>query len=188
MKQTLSIKFDRYINYSQMHSNVFLRKPRLPGFSLVEVVVAVGIFALAIVGVIGLLGPTSKSITDVADNDSATRVISAIQSGLQKAGFTSVRNRLDGTIFYASKDGSKVAVGTDAVWTTDRSEKFFEFTLVRNETLSPSSPATADDSAGYLAFTIVLKWPAFAPSADGVGTAVLDTQKSVMVVPAAITR
>lgn len=165
-------------------------------FSLVEVVVAVGIFALAIVGVIGLLVPTGKSISDVADTDSASRVISAIQAGLQKAGFTTVQNALSGTQFYASKDGSKVGLGSDTtLWTSGQNqEKFFEFTLARNTALSPSGndPATGkpyDDAAGFLAFTIILKWPAYAPTSDGVtGTAVDPAQKSVMVVPAAITR
>ena len=157
------------------------------GFSLVEVVVAVGIFALAIVGVIGLLVPTSKNITDVADSDSASRVIGAIQSGLQKSGFTNIKNDL-GKVFYATKDGSKVgAIDRPGYWTSNQ-EKYFKFTLVRNETLSPSSPPTADDAAGFLAFTIVLRWPAFAPTADGLGTAVAENQQSVMIVPAAITR
>jgi uncharacterized protein (TIGR02598 family) len=167
--------------FSSKNSNSF--KAFRAAFSLVEVVVAVGIFALAIVGVIGLLAPTSKNIADVSDSDSASRVITAIQSQLQAAGFFNVRTALAGTTYYASKDGSKVdAAGS--LWTSNQ-EKFFEFTMVRNETLSPAS---ADDSAGFLAFTIVLKWPAFAPTSDGLGVAVIDSQKSVMVVPAAITR
>jgi type II secretory pathway pseudopilin PulG len=167
------------------------------GFSLVEVVVAVGIFALAIVGVIGLLVPTSKTITEVADADSASRAISAIQSGLQKAGYTAVRASLVANppvIFYATKDGSKVGASTDTtLWPSGSDqEKFFEFRLVRNGDVPTAgaglSPAANDATAGFLAFTIVLKWPAFAPTADGAGIAVDDSQKSTMVVPAAITR
>jgi uncharacterized protein (TIGR02598 family) len=173
------------------HENMRLPKPSRPkGFTLVEVVVAVGIFALAIVGVLGLLAPTSKNINDVADSDAAARVISAIQTGLQSSGFTSVKANLAKT-FYASKNGDKVGASDSTVWTATgvtNQDKYFEFTLVRNETLSPSTPATADDSAGYLAFTIVLKWPAYVPSADGQGTPVDAAAKSVMVVPAAITR
>jgi len=160
---------------------------RTTGFSLIEVVVAVGIFALAIVGVIGLLVPTSKNISDVADSDSASRAISAIQSGLQSSGFTTVQGNLAKT-FYASRNGDKVGASDAAIWSTTgvtNQDKFFEFTLVRNDTLSPAS---ADPTAGFLAFTIVLKWPAFVPSANGTGTAVDPSQKSVMVIPAAITR
>lgn len=172
------------------HQNMpVLKSSRSKGFSLVEVVVAVGIFALAIVGVLGLLAPTSKNISDVSDSDAASRVITAIQSGLQTAGYTSVNASLIANKqFYATKDGSKVAA-SDAVgvWTTGQNqEKFFEFKLVRNDTLSP---VANDATAGFLAFTIVLKWPSFVPTPDGLtGTAVDDAQKSVVVVPAAITR
>lgn len=170
---------------------------RSRGFSLVEVVVAVGIFALAIVGVIGLLAPTSKNIANVADADSASRAIAAIQSGLQGAGYNAVKTALNAptTQFYATKDGAKVGVSTNStLWTTGQNqEKFFEFKLVRNGDLPATgnglSPQANDDTAGFLAFTIVLKWPAYAPTADGLtGTLVDDVQKSVMIVPAAITR
>jgi uncharacterized protein (TIGR02598 family) len=155
------------------------------GFSLVEVVVAVGIFALAIVGVIGLLAPTSKNIVDVADSDAASRVISSIQSQLQASGYDSVKTNL-GATFYATKTGD--TVGPASVFSSaglKDQDKFFEFTLVRNDTLSP---AGNDSTAGYLAFTIVLKWPAYAASANGIGTPVDASQKSTMIVPAAVTR
>ncbi len=162
------------------------KKAASGAFSLVEVVVAVGIFALAIVGVIGLLVPTSKNITDVADADSASRVINAIQGGLQKTPFNDIIDGMDnGTIFYASKDGSKIgAEGSTAVWPND-AEKFFTFKLIRNVTLSPPSN---NDTAGFLAFTIEMRWPAFVQTSETAFAAVDPTQQSVMVVPAAITR
>jgi type II secretory pathway pseudopilin PulG len=58
-------------------------------FSLVEVVVAVGIFALAIVGVIDLLSPTTKAVGDVFDNDAASRVVTIVQAELQALAYTS---------------------------------------------------------------------------------------------------
>jgi len=157
-------------------------KRKVSGFSLIEVVVAVGIFALAIVGVMGLLGPTSKNIADVADSDAASRVITAIQTQLQTAGYTSVSGNLAKT-FYASKSGDIVGASDSPVWSQTgigNKDKFFEFTLVRSDL----SPVGNDTTAGFLAFTIVLKWPAFA----GNGVAMDNSQKSVMVVPAAITR
>ena len=62
--------------------NIFPKTSR-SAFSLVEVVVAVGIFALAIVGVIGLLSPTTKAVSEVSDNDAATRVVGIVQTELQ---------------------------------------------------------------------------------------------------------
>ncbi|HSI07442.1 MAG: prepilin-type N-terminal cleavage/methylation domain-containing protein [Rariglobus sp.] len=170
-----------------------------PGFSLVEVVVAVGIFALAIVGVIGLLGPTTRSVVDVSDSDAATRVVSTIQSALQQrvasssTGFTTLGSVLQvgatpSYDFYATKDGRLVGRATDfsAAGLTD-SDKFFEFALLRNTSLS-GADATGDASAGYLAFTISLRWPAYVSSSSGAATAVSASQKSVMIVPAAVTR
>lgn len=158
-------------------------------FSLVEVVVAVGIFALAIVGVIGLLTPTNKAIADVTESDAASRAISAIQSGLQQTaresstGFTDVINSLSTSsspqyIYFASKSGDKVGK-TAAV---PNAEKFFEFALIRNDTLSPLAN---DTSAGYLAFTISLRWPAYLPNG---AQFTVNSQKSVLIIPAAITR
>lgn len=169
------------------------------GFSLVEVVVAVGIFALAIVGVIGLLGPTARSVSDVSDSDAATRVVSTIQAALQQrvasssTGFTSLGSVLQVPSggnpptydFFATKDGR--FVGTAAEFTTasvSNSEKFFEFALLRNTSLSGSNNS-GDASAGYLAFTISLRWPAYQANGTQVTEA---SQKSVMIVPAAVTR
>jgi len=161
------------------------------GFSLVEVVVAVGIFALAIVGVIGLLSPTNKAIVDVTDSDAASRVISSIQSGLQQTGFTTVKNNLipaNTTLtassykFYASKSGDKIDLVSNLSSVTDKSKAFFEFALIRNDSLSPSS---ADASAGFLAFSISLRWPAYLPNGVQFTTG---TEKGVLIVPAAVTR
>lgn len=176
------------MNCPIFYNNAYETDKNEKGFSLVEVVVAVGIFALAIVGVIGLLAPTTKSITDVSESDSATRVISAIQSQLQAAGFEAVRLGL-GQVYFASKDGSKVGRDGSPAWAgVSDTERFFEFTMLRNETLSPNTAAN-DNAAGFLAFTIVLKWPAYAITSSTTATRITDdSQKSVMVVPAAITR
>ena len=195
------------------------------GFSLVEVVVAVGIFALAIVGVIGLLSPTNKAIADVSDSDNATRVVTAVQQGLQQLAasgrFTtlgsatgvgsSAINTNDGFIWatvpadpadgaslatsssynkytlYASRDGSKVGLATDTtVWGSSNNQKYFEIMLIRNTTLSANTAAaTADTAAGYLAYTMRIRWPAFTP--DGTEFTA-HSQKSVLIVPGAITR
>lgn len=166
------------------------------GFSLVEVVVAVGLFAFAIVGVLGLLSPTGRAIADVTDNDAASRAISAIQDGLQRAGWAAVQANLLAASptdtqypFAVSRGGEKVGIksgtGSASPFPNDepgRGEQFFEFALVRDTNLSP---AANDNTAGFLAFTIVLRWPAYLPNGLPVTT---PSQKSVLVVPAAITR
>lgn len=176
------------------------------GFSLVEVVVAVGIMALGIVAVLGLLGPTSKSITEVKDVGDANRIISTVQSELQRLPFTDVIAYLktaaqiaaetdaydpstDARALFASRAGDKVGLFASPVWNqtgltaAERDGlKFFEISLIRNDTLSP---VANDTTAGYLAFTIRLRWPAYLPNGERVAN---NAQKSVMIVPAAITR
>lgn len=174
-----------------------MKSNRQSGFSLIEVVVAVGIFAFAIVGVLGLLTPTGKAISAVADNDAASRAISAIQGGLQEyvvnypvaAGQDKFQEfaKLFGQKLYSSRDGSKVGDENrknkdgSSYWGTGNNEKFFEVVLTRDTTLSPAS---ADTTSGFLAFTVTLKWPAYLPN----GQPVDDQQKDQLSVPAAVTR
>ena len=168
-------------------------------FSLVEVVVAVGIFAIAVVSVIGLLGPISQSVANVKDGDDASRVSSIVQAELQRLGVAAVNGFLGaGTSLYASRSGDKIGpdVAT-APWDADvpdlngnsvvdaferDAQKFFEIRLRANPTLS--FIAATD---GFLAINVELRWPAF--SGDGnklIGDAV--EQQSVLIIPVAITR
>ncbi len=171
---------------------------KITGFSLVEVVVSVGIFAVAIVGIIGLFAPTTKNVAAVGDSDGSTRAVAAIQSYLKESaststGFTDLQKALGddssttgtGYIYYVTKEGSKVVninSDTNAAIIIPDKDRFFEFSLVRNATLSPVADK---DTAGFLAFTINLRWPAYLPN----GVQVTDnSQKSSLIVPAAVTR
>jgi type II secretory pathway pseudopilin PulG len=172
-------------------------------FSLIEVVIAVGIFAVSIVAVIGLLAPANKSVSEVRDADDTTRVVNAVQSQLQSlaettAGFTQVAGFLQDSApadpangsswsgasytLYANRDGSKVALGTNTTVFTQPAQKYFEIVLIRNTALSLK---TSDTSAGFLAFTMRIRWPAY--TADG-NEFTQHTEKSVLLVPAAVHR
>lgn len=170
-------------------------------FSLVEVVVAVGIFAIAVISVIGLLAPINQSIADVQDGDDASRVAQAIQAELQKVTFSQVQGFISGnTVLYASRTGDIVAPesGVPNKWDVDGSGtvtddehalKFFEIELELDSNLSPSGTNAAYDR-GYLAFTIQMRWPGY--SADG-KVRMRDNndardQQSLLVFPAAIVR
>lgn len=164
---------------------------RRSAFSLVEVVVAVGIFALAIVAVIGLLAPLGTSVTDVRDGDDASRVAATIQAGLQDEVnrlkqqdpaqyWTRFASYLNGTTtLYASRDGaivgtpeSMITVDGDEfnIWDTDRSggalsvdeEMAKFFEISLTRNIDLSPPGPANDAAaGYLAFNITLRWPGY---------------------------
>src|ERR1700757_4352086 len=58
-------------------------RTRSRAFTLLEVVIAVGIFAIGMVAVIGLFTPAAKSIGDSADAEAATRVADLLNVKLQ---------------------------------------------------------------------------------------------------------
>src|SRR3954468_7905791 len=59
-------------------------------FSLIEVVVAIGIFAIGMVAVVGLFTPVARSISSSADAEVAARVADALRLKLQSMPFTTV--------------------------------------------------------------------------------------------------
>ena len=160
---------------------------KVKAFSLIEVVVAVGIFAIAIVSVIGLLVPITNSVVDVRDGDYAARLVTLAQSQIQNLGF----NKLAGSTgyldnppakgIYASMDGSKLALGDDPIWKSD-AEKFFKIELKRNTDLSKD--AASDATAGFLAFNMIVTWTVYSQNGKQVAT----PQLSTMTIPCAITR
>ncbi|WP_414664385.1 type IV pilus modification PilV family protein [Horticoccus sp. 23ND18S-11] len=145
------------------------------GFSLIEVVVAVAIFAIGMVSVVGLFAPVARSVAASSDAEAAARVAEAVRTRLQSMPYADVLALLkasnsrghditdldaridydltrDPQLLFANRDGSKVGVYGDAIWlnpTTRRNwdgEKFFEVALIRNEAISPkSSTTTATD-------------------------------------------
>lgn len=137
-----------------------------PAFSLLEVVVAVGIFAVGMLAVVGLFTPVAKSVVSTTDAAVAAQVADALRTKLQTMPAADVIALLknangasheltaedarpdynpttDSKVLFANRDGSKIGGYTDPVWGTrtatfnpDR-EKYFEIALVRNETLTP---------------------------------------------------
>jgi len=53
------------------------------GFSLMEVILAIGVLSLAILSLLGLFGPTMASVKNVMDRSAATGVMSQINAYLQ---------------------------------------------------------------------------------------------------------
>ena len=81
------------------------------GFSLIEVVVATGLLAFSIVAVIGLIGLTSRSVTDVQDYGTASQLSAAIQEELLRESFDNIAVGITSPIIlYASKTGDRVVL------------------------------------------------------------------------------
>lgn len=184
-------------------------------FSLVEVVIAVGVFAISIAAIIGILAAVGKGVSDVQDSEKAARLVTVVQARLQTVAFADIAAALkteanlqaddsnanynpsnDARIFFASEDGSIVAPYTHPSGEADIANPW---TLGRSGTNAQERDAlkffelalvrngtlSPNNDGGFLAFTIRVRWPAYL----GDGTRVSDNaQKNVLLVPAAVTR
>jgi hypothetical protein len=71
-----------------MESKQYLyRQRREGGFSLVEVILAIGVFSLTIIAVIGLLGPIAQQVRDLQDTKVANNLPAPIREELNRIGF-----------------------------------------------------------------------------------------------------
>ncbi|MDQ8209321.1 hypothetical protein QEH52_17470 [Coraliomargarita sp. SDUM461003] len=62
-----------------------LKTRRLSGFSLIEVVLAIGIFLITVLALVGLLGPTLQSVDDVEKTDEVSSVVNTVNAFLQNS-------------------------------------------------------------------------------------------------------
>jgi type II secretory pathway pseudopilin PulG len=122
------------------------------GFSLVEVVVAVGIFAVAILSIVALLLPNTKAVADQIDAGVAQRLSENIQLELDRYGFTRVvaalPNQSARLFMVATKDGSRVLVtGEDpyAAW-ADTYNKYKPDAATNYKTVPPLQRLAAENN------------------------------------------
>ena len=140
------------------------RATTLPGFSLVEVVVAIGVAAVAVVSVVALYRPIVMAVSEVRSLDEAEQIVRAIETHWSRLDFDEKQASIDnGTRFFASREGAVVASQSDPAWlpfgSTDAERdaaKVYEAIFLRDTTLSPATemyPAS-------IHVTLHLAWPA----------------------------
>ncbi len=138
-------------------------------FSLVEVVIAVGVAAVTVVGVVALYRPVVQAVSEVREIDAADRIVNAIESAWRQRGFTEGVDAVEtGRRYFASRSGDLIGTTDDPVWnilgpTVQERDagKAYEFVFLRNGVLSPSG----ESYPGSLVVTLHLAWPAY--RADG---------------------
>jgi Tfp pilus assembly protein PilV len=59
--------------------------PSQKGFSLIEVVLAIGIFLVTVLALVGLLGPTLRSVDEVEKTDEVSSIVNTINAFLQNS-------------------------------------------------------------------------------------------------------
>lgn len=130
------------------------------GFSLVEVVIAIGVLATGLVAVLGLMAATTRMIGDAADRHGAERALADSVAELERLGFNAATGRLtssdppnESEHFFESRDGRQMGWGA-AVANTER---FYAVAVYRLENVSPS----ASDATGRgVAVMLRVEWPA----------------------------
>ena len=137
------------------------------GFSLAEVIVAVGITAGALVTCLGLLGPSLRTIRETGDRTVAVRLADRVVRELQQHGF---RNVMTATAtgplaVVASADGSRFVLAhladndpvSGAPPGLPVGERYF---LVEAERATKPAPTAGE---GALVLVVRVAWPLYVP-------------------------
>jgi len=166
----------------------YVRSERFHAFSLIEVVFAVGIFATVIISVIGLLGPTVRSVRDVVDSTIAARIADGVDAELKRVGFAGVVAATAGSAvipLVATVDGSRIVseadAGNAATATPPGIPLAERYYLV--EVRRVVSPAYSAGDAS-LVLTIRVTWPYQQP---GASSPVAAADRSIFIFNTAIT-
>lgn len=99
--------------------NTFLRKQKTirDGFSLVEVILAVGIFAFSILAIVAMLGATSQSASEVLDTATASRIADGVRSeldGVPVASLVGLTSSYTNPLkLFATRNGERVRLEND---------------------------------------------------------------------------
>jgi prepilin-type N-terminal cleavage/methylation domain-containing protein len=148
-----------------------LRSTRIRGFSLVEVVVAVGIFAVAVVVILALLPSFIREGTDSADALIAQRLTDAVYIELERVaavgGFDALASAVpvmdsslhDGFVMVATRDGARLHALTfappDASAMIPDTDRYFIVEAWR----FGSGALAFDPSGAVLPLLVRVSWP-----------------------------
>ena len=68
-----------------MRTRFIVSSSRRAGFSLIEVVLAIGIFLVTVLALVGLLGPTLQSVDEVEKTDEVSSIVNTMNAFLQNS-------------------------------------------------------------------------------------------------------
>lgn len=136
-----------------------MKAPR--GFSLIEVVLALGVLAVGLTAVLGLMAGAVKLTAAAAERHGAERALADGIAELERLGFVAAAAKVtpatampaDEARFHVSRDGVRAGWGS-ALGLEDR---FYVVTVYRVENLSPPS---TDATGAALAVQVRVEWPA----------------------------
>lgn len=167
-----------------------MRCPRrqIPGFSLVEVIIAVGIFAGAVAVILALLAPLSRQSAASADSLTALRLPDAIRAELGRlsrvGGLDSLAGQarpmaapLPATLtLVASRDAARIqSLNYLPPASSDQVAQGDQFFLIEAWIFN-QPPLAYDPSGTVLALHVRVSWPHFTPGAP-IATAGADREQ-----------
>ena len=80
------------------------------GFSLIEVVLAIGIFLVTVLALVGLLGPTLQSVDEVEKTDEVSSIVNTLNAFLQNSPDIALSSSKFDSIYNAVADGGEATV------------------------------------------------------------------------------
>jgi type II secretory pathway pseudopilin PulG len=153
-----------------------INKIRAFGFSLIEVVVAVGVFGIAVVALLGVLSATGRTVSDLADGDAAIKLAANVEAEMRRYALT--RTDFDdfasnipaagvgaGLVLVANQKGDRVVIETaadnnisagNATLPVGMKGRDRYFRLVVRSLPAPLDYTNGD---GYIALSVSVEWP-----------------------------
>jgi type II secretory pathway pseudopilin PulG len=135
-------------------------------FSLVEVVLAAGVFAVTIVAVLGLYAPLSQSVSEMSDTDDASRLMNAVNSELSRLDYATIA-AYNGKTLYSTRGGDRIGEKGLLPGQVPQEEAYFKIRLDRMNNASSES---------YAQFAVEIVWPEYLPD----GTQVTEGQETLI--------
>lgn len=127
---------------------------RIKGFSLIEVILALGILSVALLIVFGIFTPFLSRTGEVIEYGKVERVADLISSEIQTLEFEEVISILNRQVrLLANRSGDTVVSSDDPQLEQKlpEADRYYAIRLTRNSDLSPIG---RDGSAGFVAFQI----------------------------------
>jgi uncharacterized protein (TIGR02598 family) len=119
--------------YLKIRPGTGLICPSKSGFSLVEVVLALGIFSISILSIVGLMATGLNSASGSSTNLATTNIMRELRSDVQSMPFSSLSRTGSPVIYYFSVEGYQ---------TTTVGAYFYKVTLTPVAPTYPSSAST----------------------------------------------
>ncbi len=164
-----------------MKGNFFSQKRS--GFSLIEVVLAIALLGLTIVAVVGLLGTTSRAVTDVQDYSTAAQISEAVQDEFVRLGFTQLELIQLPIVLYGTRTGDRVVLRNRVVpgfpqYDVNERDAFpprdWFYEIIVNRVGDPAAANNWETQirydpsfSSYLPLRVEMRWPHQIPSGPG---------------------